>query len=912
MHQRIHKGVRPFQCTPCGVFFRQKAHLQKHQKTQGHIQATEIYEKKKRDGLVTNEDTALSSGSSSLKGSGSPGISLRPESVKSVDSNESSGLSLVADSTVSPMSSSNLHDSSGFSPLSSTSGFHVRPKSSPKRKQAKPSQLLVSENNNEDHPTESELREEEPADSAAAEQPDCRVSTSDDKLNAFIDYNDVNHGYDCNQCTFASHDLSLMKDHVRDEHMAIEREDKLKCRECQITFSKEFNLRIHNRKHATSSQFLPCDFCEQVFKVPNKLIKHMEAVHSVCPTCGDKQEDKASLLRHLEDVHDELGSRKGFHTNLLQFTPLMSTMSLENRMAKKRKVDSLAEVIRQKQEMKSKESLSPTESAEAAAAATATSANTTSTILLPHKHRRKISRSPDSRQPPTSITDAISASLLNLQPQPLSKISPELLHHKRSENNNVLSSLHANLKHMFPPSIKLPTKPVAGLTPPVSPPPSQIRGEVSVTIVSQAREDGEEESENEAAENAGLDLSISKRRNSDSEPEVSTTNRPHLTRVTPASEFYSRLALAPHLPHPPHPHQHPAPPPPHLPFPFLPPIPPGTDPTLAEHLLKLASLQQRASGVLPPELPKPPTSSPYTVLSAMLGHPPTPHHYPTVFPGMPSVFPPAAALAAAAAASTASSPLLNTGIKEEPLNAIAATAGSEKKPFVCNFCCKEFGHLSSLESHMDHMHSGDSKHSCDACGKSFSSKSNLTAHRKIHSGERPFECVVCHKRFRQKAHLQKHETTHSSATPYQCSVCDKAFGHISNLNTHMATHSNVRPYQCADCGKSYKDSASFKRHRLGHTGERPYHCDLCEESFIDSKAVRRHREVAHPNDPPKSEMDEGLEDELDDDEGEIIVNDPDTPSTSAYSSFESNKLETTEDNEEIEVEKEMAEDEEDS
>lgn len=65
-------------------------------------------------------------------------------------------------------------------------------------------------------------------------------------------------------------------------------------------------------------------------------------------------------------------------------------------------------------------------------------------------------------------------------------------------------------------------------------------------------------------------------------------------------------------------------------------------------------------------------------------------------------------------------------------------AGStgEKKQFTCNFCRKEFGHLSSLESHMDHMHSGDSKHTCETCGKSFSSKSNLTAHKKIHSGKK--------------------------------------------------------------------------------------------------------------------------------------------------------------------------------
>ena len=326
----------------------------------------------------------------------------------------------------------------------------------------------------------------------------------------------------------------------------------------------------------------------------------MEAIHAVCPTCGDRQEDKASLIRHMEDVHDEAGSRKGFHTNLLQFTPLMShlsspkaaSLSLENRMAKKRKVDSLAEVIRQKQEAK----------------VMMTSVTSDSHLKRNKSPLGRLSQPPN----PTSLSEAISASLLHLQPQPLSKLNPDLLHHKRSENNNVLSSLK------LPPSIRLPTKPVAGLTPPSSPPPTQIRGEVSVTIM------GANSGDESDSEPAGLDLSIGKRRHSD-EHEVSTTAGGHPY----PHELYTRLPLPPPPPH-------------HLPFPFLPPLPPGTDPALAEHLLKLATIHR--GGVLapppppPPELPKPPTTSPYTVLSAMLGHHPAPH-YPTVFPGMPSVFP---------------------------------------------------------------------------------------------------------------------------------------------------------------------------------------------------------------------------------------------------------------------------------
>ena len=79
--------------------------------------------------------------------------------------------------------------------------------------------------------------------------------------------------------------------------------------------------------------------------------------------------------------------------------------------------------------------------------------------------------------------------------------------------------------------------------------------------------------------------------------------------------------------------------------------------------------------------------------------------------------------------------------------------------------------------------------------------------------------------------------------------------------------------------------------------------------------------MAHPNEPPKPQYDE-VEEEVDDDEESLNVGDDEglssfhegsslpgglTPSTSAYSSFEEGNKD-----EEIEVEKEMAEDDEDS
>ena len=706
MHQRIHKGVRPFHCSPCGVFFRQKAHLQKHQKTQGHLQATDVFEKKKREGLLPPDASVVKNGGDEER-----------ESIKSEDSLSASNFSLSSNnngvgshsniqsptpiisdsaqyatpsSTATSLHPNGVDDENSPSPTT-LSRSDSRCKSSPKRKQYKPQHHLVPQDESEpegDDDDAGEDDDEEELDVVTMAEAD----TSEDAVRAFIDYNDTTHGYDCRQCVFASHDLSIIKDHVKDEHMTI-REEKFRCQECQISFSKEFNLRIHNRKHETSSQFLPCDHCEQVFKVPNKLIKHMEGVHAVCPTCGEKQDDKATLMRHLEEAHNENRS-KGFHTNLMQFTPLTHLTSpnanAENRAEKRRKVDSLAETILQKKQHSMLTNVM-------------NGNETKNHIGLHHpfgndKRRKLGSLSPIRRHRENSglPTIPLNPSLMHLQPELprhpeginalvnhlTSKMNP---FQQKNENNNVLSMTPTSLK--LPPTIRLPTQPVSGLTPPSSPSPrsttgmnghhlhhqpGRIRGEVSVTIVhNQNGQHSDDSGEDDPEEPGCLDLSIGKRRRDSSQDEddhhINTTGNILPPSREQLAELYSRLPFGaggiqngnssfPGFPLP-------------LIGGIIPPPPPGTDPALTEHILKLTAGLQRppipgmpgrhlqhpppppplsqAPGSVVPSIPlgtaslpsaqgiqSSSLSSPYTnVLSAMLGHVPVGSLQPA-FPGL--------------------------------------------------------------------------------------------------------------------------------------------------------------------------------------------------------------------------------------------------------------------------------------
>ncbi|KAM9844536.1 zinc finger and BTB domain-containing protein 41 [Aulostomus maculatus] len=186
---------------------------------------------------------------------------------------------------------------------------------------------------------------------------------------------------------------------------------------------------------------------------------------------------------------------------------------------------------------------------------------------------------------------------------------------------------------------------------------------------------------------------------------------------------------------------------------------------------------------------------------------------------------------------------------------------SSKKTLKCPKCDKTFDRAGKYESHT-RVHTGEKPFQCDICLQHYSTKSNLTAHKRKHANDDPLpkkehKCPFCSKLHASKKTLAKHvrrfhpehiqefiTKRKRKSEGWKCAICLKTFTRRPHLQEHMILHTQDRPFKCSFCDEYFKSRfARLKHQEKYHLG--PFPCEICGRQFNDTGNRKRHIECTH-------------------------------------------------------------------
>ncbi|XP_051253635.1 zinc finger and BTB domain-containing protein 41 isoform X2 [Dicentrarchus labrax] len=186
---------------------------------------------------------------------------------------------------------------------------------------------------------------------------------------------------------------------------------------------------------------------------------------------------------------------------------------------------------------------------------------------------------------------------------------------------------------------------------------------------------------------------------------------------------------------------------------------------------------------------------------------------------------------------------------------------STKKTLKCPKCDKIFDRAGKYESHT-RVHTGEKPFQCDVCLQRYSTKSNLTVHKKKHTSDAPLQkkehkCPFCSKLHASKKTLARHvrrfhpdhiqeffTKKKRKSEGWKCAICLKTFTRRPHLQEHMILHTQDRPFKCSFCDEYFKSRfARLKHQEKFHLG--PFPCEICGRQFNDTGNRKRHIECTH-------------------------------------------------------------------